>query len=100
MAGDLAGVATARETVRDSCDDALTASGIWMLKTGVVMRPGPWKTLQDLEWGTMRRVDRCTALRLLSSIGGMPPAEAERRRVEQAEPASGVARGDDRSALR
>ncbi|MFW8635194.1 hypothetical protein [Cribrihabitans pelagius] len=51
----------------------------------VIKQPGPWKTMQDAEWETMNRADWDTQDRLLGSIGDMPPAEAERRYLEQIE---------------
>jgi transposase InsO family protein len=78
-------------TVGDSYDDALAESVIGLFKTEVVKRLGPWRTLQDVERETMHRVDWYNERRLPRSIGYMPPAEAERRHFERAEPASDVA---------
>ena len=41
--------------------------------------------MQDVEWEAMRWVDRYNEHRLLSSIGYIPPAEAERRYLRSAE---------------
>ena len=78
-------------TVGDSYDNALAESVIGLFKTEVVKRLGPWRTMQDVEWETMHWVDWYNEHRLLSSIGYMPPAEAERRHFERVEPASDVA---------
>jgi transposase InsO family protein len=78
-------------TVGDSYDNALAESLIGLFKTEVVKRLGPWKTMQDVEWETMHWVDWYNEHRLLSSIGYIPPAEAERRHFERAEPVGDVA---------
>jgi len=78
-------------TVGDSYDNALAESAIGLFKTEVVKRLTPWRTMQDVEWETMHWVEWDDEHRLLSSIGHMPPAEAERRQFERAEPASGAA---------
>lgn len=41
-----------------------------------------WKSLTAVEWETLRWVDWYNNRRLLSSIGYIPPAEAERRHYE------------------
>jgi len=64
---------------------------IGLFKTEVVKRLGPWRTMQDVEWETMHWVEWHDEHRLLSSIGHMPPAQAERRHFERVEPASDVA---------
>jgi len=78
-------------TVGDSYDNALAECVIGLFKTEVIKQLGPWKTTQDVEWETMHWVEWHDEHRLLSSIGHMPPAEAERRQFERAEPASDVA---------
>ena len=75
----------------DSYDNALAESVIGLFETEVIKRLGPWKTMQNDEWETMRWVDWYNEHRLLSSIGYMPPAEAERRHFERVEPTSDVA---------
>ena len=47
--------------------------------------------MQDVEWETMHRVDWYNENRLLSSIGYVPPAEAERRHLERTDPVDKVA---------
>jgi len=78
-------------TVGESCGSALAENVIGLFKTEVIKRPGPWKTMQDVEWETMHWMDWCNEHRLLCSIGYLPQGEAERRRFERAEPISDVA---------
>ncbi|UWQ82727.1 IS3 family transposase [Leisingera caerulea] len=78
-------------TVGDSYDNALAESVIGLFKAEVIKQLGPWKTMQDVEWETMHWVDWYNQDRLLSSIGYMPPAEAERRYLEQVEAMDKVA---------
>ena len=69
-------------TVGDSYDNALAESVIGLFKTEVIKQLGPWKSLTAVEWETLRWVDWYNNRRLLSSIGYIPPAEAERRHHE------------------
>ena len=69
-------------TVGDSYDNALAESVIGLFKTEVIKQLGPWKSLTAVEWETLRWVDWYNNRRLLSSIGYIPPAEAERRHYE------------------
>jgi putative transposase len=78
-------------TVGDSYDNALAESVIGLFKAEVIKQLGPWKTMQDVEWETMHWVDWYNQDRLLSSIGYMPPAEAERQYLEQIEAMDKVA---------
>ena len=74
-----------------SYDNALADCVIGLFKTEVIKQPGPWKTMQDVEWETMHRVDWYNETRLLSSIGYVPPAEAERRHLDRIDPVDKVA---------
>ncbi len=78
-------------TVGDSYDNALAESVIGLFKAEVIKQLGPWKMMRDVEWETMNWVDWYNQNRLLSSIGYMPPAEAERRCLEQIEAMDKVA---------
>jgi len=78
-------------TVGDSYDNALAECVIGLFKTEVIKQLGPWKTMQDVEWETMHWVDWYNENRLLSSIGYVPPAEAERRHLERSEPVDKLA---------
>jgi transposase InsO family protein len=69
-------------TVGDSYDNALAETVIGLFKTEVIKQLGPWKKLGDVEWETMHWVKWYNETRLLSSIGYIPPAEAEKRFLE------------------
>ena len=62
------------ETGGDSYDDALAETVIGLFKTEDIKPLWPWKKLGDIEW--------YTETRLLSTIGYIPPAEAEKRFLE------------------
>jgi transposase InsO family protein len=78
-------------TVGDACDNALAECVIGLFTTEVIKQLGPWKTLQDVEWETTHWVDWYNENRLLSSIGYVPPTEAERRHHERSDPVDKVA---------
>ncbi|SPJ25814.1 hypothetical protein PAA8504_03666 [Palleronia abyssalis] len=73
-------------TVGDSYDNARAESVIGPFRTEVIKQLGPWKTMQAVEWETFHWADWCNQHRLLGSIGYIPPAEAERRHLEQPQP--------------
>jgi transposase InsO family protein len=52
---------------------------IGLFKTEVIRRLGPWRSLEAVEWATLRWVDWFNHRRLLEPIGNIPPAEAEER---------------------
>ena len=54
---------------------AETINGLY--KAEVIHRRGPWRTLESVEFATLEWVDWFNNRRLLSSIGNVPPAEAE-----------------------
>ena len=64
-------------TVGDSYDNALAECVIGLFKTEVINQIGPWKSMRDVEWGTLKWVDWYNNRRLLGPIGYIPPAEAE-----------------------
>ena len=64
-------------SVGDSYDNALAETIIGLFKAEVIHRLGPWKTADAVEWETLKWVDWFNNRRLLSSIGHVPPAEAE-----------------------
>ncbi len=70
---------------------AIMLSPKGLFKAEVIKQLGPRKTMQDLEWETMHWIDWYNQDRLPSSIGYMPPAEAERRYLEQVEARDKVA---------
>ncbi len=72
-----AGLVPSVGSVGDSYDNALaeTLNGIY--KAEVIWRRSPWRSLQAVEFATLEWVDWFNNRRLLSSIGNVPPAEAE-----------------------
>lgn len=72
-----AGIDTSVGTVGDSYDNALAESIIGLFKTEVINALGPWRTLRDIEWQTLKWIDWYNNRRLLAPIGYIPPAEAE-----------------------
>lgn len=64
-------------TVGDAYDNALAECVIGLFKTEVINQIGPWKSLRDVEWETLKWVDWYNNRRLLGPIGYIPPAEAE-----------------------
>jgi putative transposase len=73
-----AGIDPSVGTVGDSYDNALAESVIGLFKTEVINALGPWRTLHDVEWQTLKWIDWYNNRRLLAPIGYIPPAEAER----------------------
>jgi putative transposase len=61
----------------DSYDNALAESIIGLFKTEVIRRRGPWRTVEDVEFATLRWVWWFNNHRLLEPIGYVPPAEKE-----------------------
>ena len=64
-------------TVGDAYDNALAECVIGLFKTEVINQIGPWKSLREVEWETLKWVDWYNNHRLLGPIGYSPPAEAE-----------------------
>ena len=63
-------------TVGDAYDNALAECVIGLFKTEVINQIGPWKSMREVEWETLKWVDWYNNRRLLGSIGYVPPAEA------------------------
>lgn len=61
----------------DSYDNALAETINGLYKAELIHRPGPWKTRESVELATLEWVAWFNQKRLLSSIGYIPPAEAE-----------------------
>jgi transposase InsO family protein/transposase-like protein len=72
-----AGIDPSVGTVGDSYDNALAECVIGLFKTEVINALGPWRTLRDVAWQTLRWIDWYNNRRLLAPIGYIPPAEAE-----------------------
>jgi len=64
-------------TVGDSYDNALAECVIGLFKTEVINQIGPWKSMREVEWETLKWVDWYNNRRLLGPIGYVPPVEAE-----------------------
>lgn len=74
-----AGIAPSVGSVGDSYDNALAESSIGLYKTELIERHRPWRTSEQVELATLEYLDWFNNRRLHSSIGDVPPAEAEGR---------------------
>lgn len=74
-----AGIDPSVGSVGDAYDNALAETINGLYKTEVIHRQGPWRSLNEVEWETLRWVDWFNNRRLLSTIGNIPPVEAEIR---------------------
>jgi hypothetical protein len=72
-----AGLVPSVGSVGDSYDNALAETINGLYKAEVIHRRAPWRSLEAVEFATLEWVDWFNNRRLLSSIGNMPPAEAE-----------------------
>ncbi len=72
-----AGIAPSVGSVGDSYDNALAESVIGLFKTEVILRRGPWRHLEAVEFATLEWVDWFNNRRLLEPIGHIPPVEFE-----------------------
>ena len=72
-----AGIDTSVGSVGDSYDNALAESIIGLFKTEVIKFLGPWKSVGQVEWETLKWVDWYNNTRLHSAIGYVTPNEAE-----------------------
>ena len=72
-----AGLVPSVGSVGDSYDNALAETINGLYKAEVIWRRGPWRSLEAVEFATLEWVDWFNNRRLLSSIGNVPPAEAE-----------------------
>ena len=64
-------------TVGDAYDNALAECVIGLFKTEVINQIGPWKSMREVEWETLKWVDWYNNRRLPGPIGYVLPAEAE-----------------------
>lgn len=55
----------------------MAESVIGLYKTELIRRRGPWRTVDDLELGSLTYIDWFNQRRLHPSIGDVPPAELE-----------------------
>jgi len=72
-----AGAVTSVGSRGDSYDNALAETIIGLYKTELIRKRGPWRHLDDVEFGTLEWVDWFNNRRLLEPIGYVPPAELE-----------------------
>ena len=64
-------------TVGDAYDNALAECVVGLFKTEVINQIGPWKSMREVEWETLKWIDWYNNRRLLGPIGYITPAEAE-----------------------
>jgi transposase InsO family protein len=67
----------------DAYDNAMAESVIGLYKTEVIVRKGPWKSLEEVEFKTLEWVDWFNNRRLLEPIGYVPPVEYEAMYYQQ-----------------
>ena len=72
-----AGIDPSVGSVGDSCDNALAESIIGLFKAEVINFLGPWKSVSQVEWETLKWVSWYNSERLHSAIGYVTPHEAE-----------------------
>ena len=72
-----AGIDPSAGSVGDSYDNAMAESIIGLFKTEVTKLRGPWKSVGQLEWETLKWVDWYNTRRIHSAIGYRTPTEAE-----------------------
>ena len=77
-----AGIDTSVGSVGDSYDNALAESTIGLFKTEVIDFMGPWKSVGQVEWETLKWVNWYNKKRLHSKIGYITPQEAEAKFYE------------------
>jgi transposase InsO family protein len=86
-----AGIEPSVGSVGDSYDNALAETIIGLYKTEVIRRNGPWRNIEEVEFGTLEWVDWFNNRRLFEPIGNIPPDEFEALYYERQEaPAMGV----------
>ena len=78
-----AGIAPSVGSRGDAYDNAVAESVIGLYKTEVIGRRDGWRSLEAVEFATLRWVDWFNHRRLLGSIGFVPPAEHEARYYQQ-----------------
>ena len=77
------GVTASVGSVGDSYDNALAETVIGLFKTEVIYARGPWRSLEAVEYATLKWVDWFNHCRLLEPIGYVPPAQFEREYYQQ-----------------
>ena len=64
-------------TTSDSYDNAMAETINGLYKTEVLRHLGPWRSIEEVEFATLKWVDWFNNRRLLQAIGNIPPAEFE-----------------------
>ena len=72
-----AGIAGSVGSVGDSYDNALAETINGLYKTELIKPRGPWRTVDQVEFGTAEWVDWFNHRRLYEYCGDVPPAELE-----------------------
>ncbi|TDX30571.1 integrase-like protein [Rhodovulum visakhapatnamense] len=72
-----AGIEPSVGSVGDRYDNALAETVNGLFKAEIIRRRGPWRSLEAVEYATLKWVDWFNNRRLLEPIGNIPPAEAE-----------------------
>ena len=86
-----AGIEPSVGSVGDSYDNTLAETINGLFKTELIRPNGPWKNVDEVEYGTLEWVDWFKHRRLLEPIGNIPPAEFEELYYEdQKSPALGA----------
>jgi len=77
------GVTASVGSVGDSYDNALAETVIGLFKNEIIYARGPWRSLEAVEYATLKWVDWFNHRRLLEPIGYLPPAQFEREYYRQ-----------------
>jgi putative transposase len=80
-----AGIVSSVGSVGDSYDNAMAETIIGLFKTEVIRPRGPWKNMDEVEYGVLEWVDWFNNRRLLEPIGDIPPAEFEQAYYDELE---------------
>lgn len=72
-----AGIEPSVGNVGDSYDNAMAETINGLYKTELIHKQGPWKSVETLEWETLKWITWFNQQRLLEPIGNIPPAEFE-----------------------
>ena len=86
-----AGLEPSVGSVGDSYDNSLAETINGLYKAAVILRRGPWRSIEAVEYATIEWVDWFNNRRLLEPIGNIPPAEAEAAYYAQIEELAVVA---------
>ena len=72
-----AGIEASVGSVGDSYDNALAETINGLYKAELIRPNGPWRSVEEVEFGTLEWVDWFNHRRLLEPLGNVPPAEFE-----------------------